>query len=123
MQTDFDNNATDSLDGVSVHTGFPNPGADARLHGLDINRLLVQNSTSTFLMRISGTNWQHLGIFHGDITVIDRSLHARINDLVVWHCGGDFAISERNRMRPDAVMWGVVTATIHQFRKPEEGAA
>lgn len=114
-------NDTDQTYGVSIHTGFPNPGADARLRGLDINQLLIQNSASTFLMSISGGDWQHLGIFSDDVVVIDRSLYPQTNDLVVWHCGGDFEISELNRMRKDATMWGVATAVIHQFRKSEGG--
>lgn len=106
--------------GVSVHTGFPNPGIDASLHSLDFNQLLIANSSSTFLMRISGSEWQHLGIFPKDIVVIDRALQPHVSDLAVWWHDGDFAISERARMRPEAEVWGVVTATIHQFRSQEE---
>lgn len=108
---------TDNLDGVSIHTGFPNPGADAQLRGLNLNQVLVQNSASTFLMRVAGQDWQYLGIFRDDLVIIDRALSPRSQDIIIWHHEGDFFISERRRMRQDGVFWGVVTATIHQFRQ------
>lgn len=110
---------SDSITGVSIHTGFPNPGIDSRLKSLDLNSLLVHNSTSTFVMRIAGHDWQASGVFDGDIAVIDRALPPMPHDVVVWWRDGDFAISERRRMRPDATIWGVVTATIHQFYTPQ----
>lgn len=102
--------------GVSVHTGFPNPAIDTRLDGLDLNQLLIKNSVSTYMMRIRGHDWRHVGIFDGDIAIIDRALSAGTNDIVIWWLDGDFAISARNRMRPDGIVWGVVTSVIHQYR-------
>ncbi|PID31781.1 peptidase S24 [Candidatus Saccharibacteria bacterium] len=108
--------------GVSVHTGFPNPAIDTTTPQLDLNRLLIRHSTGTYLMRIAGNSWQQVGIFDGDIAIVDRVLAATPNSIVVWWQDGDFAISARNRMRPDATVWGVVTATIHQLTE-QQGAA
>lgn len=107
--------------GVSVHTGFPNPGIDATAPELDLNRLLITHSAGTYLMRIAGNDWHTYGIFDGDIAIVDRILPATRNDLVVWWHGGDFAISQRTRMRPDATVWGVVTSVIHQYINTREG--
>ncbi|HEY1836000.1 MAG TPA: S24 family peptidase [Candidatus Saccharimonadales bacterium] len=106
-------------DGVSVHAGFPNPAADKSLSGLDLNRLLIQNSASTFLFRLRGNEWEELGIFDGDIAVVDRALDARKDDLVIWWSEhtDDFAISKYKNVEAGAVMWGVVTSVIHRFRK------
>lgn len=108
-----------SKDGVSIHTGFPNPAADTALRGLDLNQLLIAHSASTYFFRIEGNQWQDSGIFDGDIAIIDRALDARATDLVVWWSADQstFAISTRKTVPLDAVIWGVVTATIHQFRK------
>ncbi|HSX33406.1 MAG TPA: S24 family peptidase [Candidatus Saccharimonadales bacterium] len=105
-------------DGVSVHTGFPNPAADKSLHGLDINKLLVQHPASTYLFRVRGNEWEGQGVFDGDIAVIDRGLDPRKNDIVLWWEGqaGEFAMSRHHAMPPDAACWGVVTATIHELR-------
>jgi hypothetical protein len=102
--------------GVSVHGGFPNPGTDASLQGLDLNRLLVNNGTSTFMMRIKGNQWEAQGIFAGDIALVDRALTPSKNDLVIWWHEDEFAVSAMNRTPKQSVAWGVVTAVIHQFK-------
>ncbi|HZM63801.1 MAG TPA: S24 family peptidase [Candidatus Saccharimonadales bacterium] len=104
--------------GVSVHTGFPNPAIDQRLQALDFNKLLIKNTVSTFMFRIRGNDWEGAGVFDGDIAVVDRALHARKNDVVIWWREADsqFAISHLHDMPDGASLWGVVTATIHQFR-------
>jgi hypothetical protein len=106
-------------EGVSVHTGFPNPAIDATAPELDLNRLLIKHSAGTYLMQISGNEWRHLGIFNGDIAIVDRALPAQRNDTIIWWHDGDWVISPRARMRPDATVWGVVTATIHQLVQKE----
>ncbi|MGH7157629.1 MAG: LexA family protein [Candidatus Saccharimonadales bacterium] len=103
--------------GVSIHTGFPNPAIDQRLQPLDFNKLLVENTVSTFMFRVHGNEWEASGVFDGDIAVVDRALSAGKNDVVIWwkEGGGEFAISRLHDMPADARLWGVVTATIHQF--------
>ncbi len=103
-------------EGVSVHMGFPNPAADASLQGIDLNKILIQNTLSTFMMRIEGNDWQQIGIFDGSLVLIDRALGARPNDLVIWWQGSTFAISHRHRMAKTGEVWGVVTAVIQQYR-------
>jgi hypothetical protein len=109
----------EEFDGVSVHAGFPNPASDKSLSGLDLNRLLIQNTASTYMFRLRGHEWEGFGIFDGDIAIVDRALTARKDDLVIWW-GEDtdnFAISKYKNLESGAIAWGIVTATIHQFRK------
>jgi hypothetical protein len=84
--------------GVSIHTGFPNPATDTSLHGLDLHKLLVQHSASTYLFRVRGP---------------------RGNDVVLWwdDTRGEFALTVHSKMPPAATCWGVITASIHEFRK------
>lgn len=107
-----------NLDGVSIHTGFPNPAIDQHLRPLDFNKLLIENSISTYMFRVRGNEWEKSGVFDGDIAVVDRALNAGKNDVVIWWKEGvdEFAISRAHDMPNGAAMWGVVTATIHQFR-------
>ena len=106
--------------GVSVHGGFPNPATDASLQGIDLNKFLIQNSAATYLMRISGNDWRNIGIFHGDVVIIDRAVAARKNDPVIWWHGGSFAVSPRHVLPEGAEVWGVVTTVIHQYRGRDE---
>jgi hypothetical protein len=113
-----------NADGVSVHAGFPNPAADASLQTLDFNQLLVQHAASTYMFRVRGNEWESVGVCDNDIAIIDRVLDPRANDVTVWwnETKGEFAISHHNHMPPGASCWGVVTATVHQFRSPEPPA-
>lgn len=103
-------------DGVSVHDGFPNPATDSSLQSLDLNSLLIHHTLSTYLMRIEGNDWTRIGIFDGDIAIIDRALGAKPNDPVIWIHEDIFAISPRHKLPKEAVVWGTITAIIHQYR-------
>ncbi|MCA9331597.1 hypothetical protein KC968_01505 [Candidatus Saccharibacteria bacterium] len=102
--------------GTSVHNGFPNPATDTSLQSIDLNTLLIKNSISTYLLRIDGDEWRNIGIFANDIAVVDRSLTAAKNDIVIWILDNAFAISPRHSIPKSAVAWGVVTSVIHQYR-------
>lgn len=109
----------DNSQGVSVKAGFPNPATDTSLPTLDFNQLLIEHRASTYMFRVRGSEWQDAGVFDGDIAVVDRALDPRKTDTVVWwgETEGDFAISKRSAVPAGAAIWGVVTATIHQFRR------
>lgn len=105
-------------DGISIHTGFPNPAIDRQNQGskltLDINQLLIKNSSSTYLFRIAGHSWADQGIFDGDIAVVDRALTPQPSDLVIdWQ--DSFIIERQNRREAQQQAWGVITAIIHQY--------
>ena len=104
---------------VTVHSGFPNPATDASLQNLDLNQLLIQNGNATYSMRVAGNAWSQQGIFDGDIALIDRALTPGKNDVVAWVNHDDFAMSPKHAVPLDAVVWGVVTAVIHQFRRKD----
>jgi hypothetical protein len=106
-------------DGVSIHAGFPNPAADKSFDSLDLHQLLIPRPTSTFLFRVAGSQWQDVGIFDGDIAVIDRALDPRKTDTVIWwdEAKGDFQATAFTALPTGAAVWGVVTATVHQLRK------
>ena len=71
------------------------------------------------MFRLRGNEWEAIGVFDGDIAVIDRALDPGKSDVVLWwdEPAGQFSISRLGAMPRTASVWGVVTATIHQFRK------
>ena len=107
--------------GVSVHSGFPNPAADnlGRRRGLalDLNQLLVQHPSSTYMFRISGHHWAEQGIFDGDVAIIDRALQATPHDIVLTWSDDSFELHRRNRLTENQHIWGVVSAIIHPRQK------
>ena len=112
----MDSNSLNTADGVSVHTGFPNPAADRRLRGLDLNELLIKQPNSTFMFRIRGQEGTTQGIFDGDLAVVDRAANPKPSDFVLWHDGEHFKLSRPARMTEGSTLWGVITAVIHQYR-------
>jgi hypothetical protein len=102
--------------GVSEHTGFPNAATDARLNALDLSKLLVRHPSSTFYMRVSGESGQDVGIFDGDIVVVDRALSAKKSDIVIWWDLESFAISIASQLPDQTIPWGVITHSIHAYR-------
>ena len=110
------NDTTNTEDGVSIHTGFPNPAADKRLRGLDLNQLLIKQPNSTFMFRIRGQEGITQGIFDGDLAVVDRAANPKPSDFVLWHDGQNFKLSRPARQTEGSITWGVITAVIHQYR-------
>lgn len=108
-------------DGVSTHRGFPNPALERRAPGsetlaLDLNQLLIRQSSSTYLFRIAGHHWADQGIFDGDIAVIDRAAQAGPADLLIAWGDEGMTLMRQSHLTHDVTPWGVVTAIIHQYR-------
>jgi DNA polymerase V len=105
--------------------GFPIPG-DAIEQSLDLNQLVIKNSAATFFMRVEGTLETNGDVQPGDLLVVDRSLDARDNALVVAALNGELAVlrvqqvNHQIRPYPDHwqdeeiqfEVWGVVTTII-----------
>ncbi len=103
-------------EGVTVHTGFPNPATDSNIIPLDLSKLLIKHPLSTFYMRIDTSEWEDRGVYKDDLVIIDKSLAPRSTDLVIWWGGSYFTLSKFNKLPLDSIVWGVVTSAIHQYR-------
>jgi DNA polymerase V len=107
-------------DGVSVHTGFPNPALDRRGQQgltLSLDQHLIRRPSSTYIFQISGHSSARNGIYDGDIAIVDRALSPKPNDLVIcWQQSG-FLICQFRLLPEDCEAWGVVTTAIHQFER------
>lgn len=120
-----------------VQAGFPSPGEDLEGSPLDTNELLVRNPSATFFMRVSGQSMRDIGIFEGDIVVIDKSLEAKNSDVVVAVINGDYTLKKLalSKNKPPKLLasnnafealevsgndemsiWGVVTFVIRSTR-------
>lgn len=122
--------------GMSVRAGFPSPADDYIEDRLDLNEHLVAHPNATFYVRVSGESMILAGIQDGDTLVVDRSLEARNEDVVVATLNGEFTVKRLvyRKSQPwlipcnpvfsdirltedmDSVIWGVVTSVIHKFR-------
>ncbi len=119
----------------SISAGFPSPAENYSEETLDLNELCINNPPATFFVRVSGESMVNAGIFPGDILVVDRSLEAVSDKIVVVAVEGEFTVKrllikstedvwlvpENDDMSPmqlapsaDTYVWGVVTFVIHQ---------
>lgn len=101
---------------VDVHAGFPNAAADTRGDALSLDRLLISSPHSTYFFRVRGHHWRTLGIFDGDIAVVDRTLQPRRGDTIVTWDSTDEFLLERWPQTKASESWGVIIATVHPLR-------
>lgn len=87
---------------VGGASGFPSPADDYKQGPLDFNGLLVSNPPATFVVRVKGPEMQRVGIFAGDVLVVDRSLPAVDKAIVVAIVDGEFML-RRYRVREGKV--------------------
>ena len=125
------------LVGQSVHAGFPSPADDFIEEMIDLNQVLVQNPTATFLWRVVGDCMIDVKIFPGDVVVVDRSLQPKHRSIVLAIIDGEPTLKRLNRRGGTMVLhnenaklpaytvadglevsiWGIVTATIRDLKK------
>ncbi|MBP9855670.1 MAG: translesion error-prone DNA polymerase V autoproteolytic subunit [Candidatus Omnitrophica bacterium] len=116
-----------------VPAGFPSPADDYIEKSLDLNEYLIDHPASTFFVRVKGDSMINAGIQNGSILIVDRSLEAINNKIVVAILNGEFTVkrmkkyngniflvAENPNYAPievtsnmDFEVWGVVVHVIH----------
>ncbi|SFH41076.1 LexA family protein [Pontibacter chinhatensis] len=117
-----------------VSAGFPSPADDYLEGRIDLGKYLIQNPTSTFMMRVKGSSMVEANIHDGDILVIDKSLKASDGMPVVCFLDGEFTVKTFRKVgnkaylmpanpayKPievteemDIRVWGVVVWILHK---------
>lgn len=105
------------------------------LHQIDLNDLLIKNPNDTFLIRVNGNSMINAGINSGDLLVVDKSITANNNDIIVASINNEMLvkrycrtnnsielISENENFQnfkinenDDFNIWGVVKSVIRSF--------
>ena len=121
-----------------VSAGFPSPADDYLDVDLNLHQYLVKHPASTFFIIAKGHSMEKAGIGDEDLLVVDKSLEAKTNDIVIAVVNGEFTVkrylninnqfilraeTELNNYPDikidesiDFEIWGVVTHTIHNHR-------
>lgn len=98
-------------------TGFQSPAVGYEDNGLDLNRLLVKHPFATVFMWIDSQRYERMGIFNGDLLIIDRARKVIPNSLVVYSQEGEFRLGRFYSIDSEAVVTGVVIHVIHKVRE------
>lgn len=116
-----------------VQAGFPSPGDDFSEGTLDLNAYLIKHKAATFFVRVTGDSMNGIGIFPGDILIVDRSLTPTSGRVIIAVLNGEMTVkrlkkkgdkiwlyAENKKYSPisisedeDFSIWGVVTNAIH----------
>ncbi len=120
---------------TKIPAGFPSPADDFADTKLDLNEHLIHHPTATFFVKVSGDSMTGVGIFDGDMLIVDRSLESHDRSIVIAALDGELTVkrlrikngtymlfSENEKYPPieiedesDFSVWGVVTAVVHSF--------
>jgi len=71
-------------------SGFESPAAEYKELGLSLDQLLISNPDATFIGMAKGQSMQGVGIFDGDLLLVDRSLNVNDGDVIVANYNGCF---------------------------------
>lgn len=78
----------------SVQAGFPSPAQDYIEKSLDLNELCIKHPAATFFVRAAGLSMTGIGIYPGDILVVDRSITAEHGHIVIACISGEMTVKE-----------------------------
>ena len=65
-------------------TGFPSPAQGYEGKQIDFNSYMIKHPSATVVMRIENSHYTHMGIYNGDLIVIDRAKKLNQSSLVVY---------------------------------------
>ena len=118
-----------------VGAGFPSPATDYIEDDIDLNSHLITNAPATFIIRVQGKSMTNVGIYDGDLLIVDKSLNpknfstviANVNEELVvktlikgketnYLTSGSKNTSDRINLtdNPEIIIWGVVTYVVHK---------
>ncbi|MGS5405753.1 LexA family protein [Acinetobacter junii] len=120
-----------------VSAGFPSPAQDYIDKKIDMNEHLISNECATFIVKVGSLSMKNAGIDIDDELIVDRSLDAKHDDIVVALIDNEFTVKrlkiEQHRTwlkaeNPDyddihlkdgqqLIIWGVVTFILKKARK------
>lgn len=129
------------VEAPALQAGFPSPAADYVETALDLHEYLISNPVATFYAKVRGDSMLDALIHDGDILVVDRSITARMNRIVIatssvdpdrlyvkqfGKAAGRPALLSRNERKAAQYppifldetnydIWGVVTAVIRKL--------
>ena len=71
-------------------TGFESPASEYKQLPLSLDELLIEHPSATFIGQADGDSMRGIGIFNGDILIVDRHLQVKNQDVIVANFNGEF---------------------------------
>ena len=80
-----------------VQAGFPSPADDYIERYLDLNAEYIKHPAATFMVTATGESMIDVGIFNGDVLLVDRSLEVYDGSIVVAALDGELTVKRLSR--------------------------
>jgi DNA polymerase V len=114
--------------------GFPSPATDYIEEDIDLNIHLIKNVPATFVIRVQGKSMTDVGIYDGNLLIVDKSLKPKNFSTVVANVHDELVVKNFVKTKDeqfltsgskkiedkiiinnesDIFIWGVVTYVIH----------
>jgi len=114
--------------------GFPSPATDYIEEDIDLNIHLIKNTPATFIIRVQGKSMSNVGIYDGDLLIVDKSIKPKNLSTVIVNVHDELVVKsfvkEKNLQflssgsknfedriiineESNIFIWGVVTYVIH----------
>lgn len=72
--------------------GFPSPAANYTESELDLNEYCIHRRHSTYFVRAIGNSMTDIGLYSGDLMVVDKAEQPRHGDIVIAEIEGEFTV-------------------------------
>ncbi len=83
----------------SVEAGFPSPAEEELRDTVSLERFLIDNPESTFMLEVSGDSMINAGILPGDYVLVDKSKKPMLHDIVIAQVDGEWTMKYLERDR------------------------
>jgi len=80
-----------------VEAGFPSPAEEELLDTISLDRWLINNPVSTFMLKVTGDSMIEAGIMPGDYVLVDRAITAKNGDVVIAQVDGQWTMKYLNK--------------------------
>ena len=119
-----------------VGAGFPSPATDYIEDDLDLNTYLINNAPATFIIRVQGKSMRDVGIYDGDLLIVDKSINPKSFSTVIANVNEELVVKTFIKEKEvsyltsgskstidkinlgenqEVIIWGVVTYVIHKL--------
>ena len=102
----------------NISAGFPSPAMDFIDLTIDLNKHVIKNRDATFFGRVKGKSMKDIGIYDGDLLVIDKSIKPANDHIAVCYLDGEFTI--KRIVIENSKCWLVPSNTDYQALEVQE---
>jgi SOS-response transcriptional repressor LexA len=83
---------------------------------LSLDEHFIKHSAATFFVKVVGDGMEYHGLYKGDTLIVDRSLNAEKNSIVIVVIDGELTVRHFSDIdSEEAAVWGVVRGSIRDL--------